>query len=127
MTVWDPGQYERYKSYRDRPALDLMAQVPSSLAPRTIWDLGCGTGEHTAVLARRFPASAVLPYVLCQCAGAFLASLILRFSTMRSSHDCYRTSYLPTAQKPQRFGTQIKPYGLTQASVNWMSCSCETS
>jgi trans-aconitate 2-methyltransferase len=52
-TVWDPAQYERYKTYRDRPALDLMVQIPSDLEPREIWDLGCGAGEHAALLSRR--------------------------------------------------------------------------
>lgn len=59
MTTWDPAQYERHKRDRDRPALDLMLQVPRDLKPRTIWDLGCGTGEHAAVLAVRHPAADV--------------------------------------------------------------------
>jgi trans-aconitate 2-methyltransferase len=59
MTTWDPGQYERYKAYRDRPALDLMGRIPGDLAPRVIWDLGCGTGEQAAVLAARHPEARV--------------------------------------------------------------------
>jgi trans-aconitate 2-methyltransferase len=59
MTVWDPTQYERYKVYRDRPALDLMVQIPADLEPREIWDLGCGTGEHAALLKRRHPDARV--------------------------------------------------------------------
>lgn len=58
-TVWDPAQYERYKAYRDRPARDLMAQIPADLAPREVWDLGCGVGEHAARLKRRYPAARV--------------------------------------------------------------------
>jgi trans-aconitate 2-methyltransferase len=58
-TVWDPGVYERYKSYRDRPALDLMLRIPSGLAPAEVWDLGCGTGEHAALLAMRHPYARV--------------------------------------------------------------------
>lgn len=57
-TVWDPALYARYKSYRDRPALDLLLQIPSDLAPREIWDLGCGPGEHAALLAARHPRAA---------------------------------------------------------------------
>ena len=59
MPSWDPAIYERYKTYRDRPALDLMVQIPADLAPREIWDLGCGTGEHAAVLAARHPTARV--------------------------------------------------------------------
>lgn len=59
MTTWDPAQYERYKAYRDRPALDLMVQIPADLEPLEIWDLGCGTGEHAALLKRRHPGAVV--------------------------------------------------------------------
>ena len=59
MPSWDPDVYERYKAYRDRPALDLLLQVPGDLDPRQIWDLGCGTGEHAAVLAARHPKARV--------------------------------------------------------------------
>jgi trans-aconitate 2-methyltransferase len=59
MPSWDPETYERYKTYRDRPALDLMVQIPADLQPRQIWDLGCGTGEHAAVLAARHPGAQV--------------------------------------------------------------------
>lgn len=56
---WDPAQYERFKAYRDRPALDLMVQIPGDLDPGEIWDLGCGTGEHAALFKRRHPRARV--------------------------------------------------------------------
>ncbi len=59
MTAWDPGQYARYRSYRDRPAFDLMARLPTDLAAREVWDLGCGPGEHAALLAQRHPDARV--------------------------------------------------------------------
>jgi trans-aconitate 2-methyltransferase len=59
MPSWDPVIYERYKTYRDRAALDLLLQIPADLDPHEIWDLGCGTGEHAAVLAARHPGAEV--------------------------------------------------------------------
>src|SRR5690554_1972253 len=59
MPSWDPEVYDRYKAWRDRPALDLMVQIPADLSPREVWDLGCGAGEHAALLARRHPQARV--------------------------------------------------------------------
>jgi trans-aconitate 2-methyltransferase len=57
--TWDPVLYERYKLYRERPALDLLLQIPRDLDPHEIWDLGCGTGEHAALLAARHQGAVV--------------------------------------------------------------------
>ncbi len=59
MADWDPSVYQRYKAQRDRPALDLLLQIPRDLEPAQIWDLGCGAGEQAAVLAARHPGAAV--------------------------------------------------------------------
>jgi trans-aconitate 2-methyltransferase len=56
---WNPEIYERYKDYRDRPAIDLMLRIPGDLQPKEIWDLGCGPGEQAALLAARHPEAAV--------------------------------------------------------------------
>ncbi len=57
--IWDPQQYDRYRTYRDRPALDLLLRLPGDVEPSVIWDLGCGGGEHAALLKRRHPAAEV--------------------------------------------------------------------
>lgn len=57
--VWDPEQYSRFESERDRAALDLLLRLPGDLDPREIWDLGCGTGQHAALLKRRHPGAIV--------------------------------------------------------------------
>jgi trans-aconitate 2-methyltransferase len=51
---WDPEQYLRFADERLRPALDLLARVDLS-TPARVTDLGCGAGNVTALLARRFP------------------------------------------------------------------------
>jgi trans-aconitate 2-methyltransferase len=59
LSAWDPALYERYKSYRDRPAQDLLAQAAAGLEPGQVWDLGSGTGEHAAQMARMWPKAQV--------------------------------------------------------------------
>jgi trans-aconitate 2-methyltransferase len=55
---WDPAKYLEFAGPRLRPALDLVAQVPLA-APTEVYDLGCGTGSATRLLAQRWPSAAV--------------------------------------------------------------------
>lgn len=57
--AWDPAQYEKFKKERARPFFDLLAQL-DDISPRTVVDLGCGTGELTAELARKWPQAEVV-------------------------------------------------------------------
>ncbi len=57
--AWDPQQYSRFEAERDRAALDLLLRLPGDLDPREIWDLGCGAGQHAAMLKRRHPGAVV--------------------------------------------------------------------
>ncbi len=52
---WSPGAYGRFRGFRLRPAVDLLAQVPADLPPGAVVDLGCGAGAAGPVLAARFP------------------------------------------------------------------------
>lgn len=58
MTSWDPAQYLKFADHRLRPALDLMARIPP-IAARTVYDLGCGPGTITRLLAERWPDAEV--------------------------------------------------------------------
>jgi len=55
-TAWEPGEYLKFADLRLRPALDLLAQVPVD-DPAQITDLGCGPGNVTALLRRRWPGA----------------------------------------------------------------------
>jgi trans-aconitate 2-methyltransferase len=55
---WSPEQYLRFAAPRLRPALDLLARIALE-APARICDLGCGAGNVTAWLARRWPGSRI--------------------------------------------------------------------
>ena len=56
---WDPSQYLRYADLRGRPFVELTARIGAE-SPSYVVDLGCGTGELTAMLAERWPAATVI-------------------------------------------------------------------
>lgn len=59
MAGWNATQYLRFEDERTRPAADLLARVFAT-GPRRVADLGCGPGNSTELLVRRFPASRVV-------------------------------------------------------------------
>ena len=56
---WDPEQYLKFADHRLRPAVDLIGRIPLA-APAHIYDLGCGSGNVTRMLADRWPDAAVV-------------------------------------------------------------------
>jgi trans-aconitate 2-methyltransferase len=59
MTGWDDRQYLKFADLRTRPALELLARVPLDEASYVV-DLGCGPGNSTELLWRRWPAARVV-------------------------------------------------------------------
>jgi trans-aconitate 2-methyltransferase len=56
---WNPQQYLKFSQPRLRPAMDLLARIPSA-EPALVYDLGCGAGNVTAVLAQRWPDARII-------------------------------------------------------------------
>ena len=52
--AWDPKTYLDFEDERTRPAVELLARVAHK-NPAHVIDLGCGPGNSTALLARRWP------------------------------------------------------------------------
>ncbi|HEX2315595.1 MAG TPA: trans-aconitate 2-methyltransferase [Thermomonospora sp.] len=56
--LWDPAQYGVFGAERGRAFGELVARIPVE-APARVADLGCGSGELTVLLARRWPGARV--------------------------------------------------------------------
>jgi trans-aconitate 2-methyltransferase len=56
--MWDPDVYLAFADQRARPFYDLLARVGAE-RPRRVVDLGCGAGNLTAQMARRWPDAVV--------------------------------------------------------------------
>lgn len=59
MPAWDAALYLRFADERARPAADLIARVPLD-NPSHVVDLGCGPGNSTELLRRRWPRATVI-------------------------------------------------------------------
>lgn len=55
---WDPSTYARYSDERSRPFFELTARIGAE-SPDYVVDAGCGAGELTMELARRWPGATV--------------------------------------------------------------------
>jgi trans-aconitate 2-methyltransferase len=59
QVAWDPTQYLRFGEHRLRPALELLQRVQHG-GPGLVYDLGCGTGNITRIIADRWPGASVV-------------------------------------------------------------------
>ncbi|MDH3637835.1 MAG: methyltransferase domain-containing protein [Gammaproteobacteria bacterium] len=53
---WNPCQYEKFSTHRLRAAIELLSRIPLA-SPEVIVDLGCGTGNVTRLIAKRWPSA----------------------------------------------------------------------
>ncbi len=55
---WNPKQYLKFGDHRLRPAIELLERIPLE-SPKLIFDLGCGTGNVTRIVAERWRSARV--------------------------------------------------------------------
>lgn len=56
---WNSEQYLKFKAERTQPAIDLSNRI-SAKSPADIIDIGCGPGNSTEILKKRYPNAAVV-------------------------------------------------------------------
>lgn len=56
--MWNPEVYLSFADHRGRPFYDLLARIGAE-QPRRVADLGCGPGNLTADLTRRWPSAVI--------------------------------------------------------------------
>jgi trans-aconitate 2-methyltransferase len=59
MPQWDADVYLQFANERTQPSIDLIQRIQLG-DPRRIIDLGCGPGNSTAALRRRWPNAAII-------------------------------------------------------------------
>lgn len=89
--TWNPAQYNKFREQRMLPFFDLFALIRPRPDMRAI-DLGCGTGELTAMLAERLPGARVegvdaSAAMLAQAAPRASERLTFRHADMREVAD----------------------------------------
>jgi trans-aconitate 2-methyltransferase len=56
---WDPQQYLQFEHERTQPSIDLVARITLE-DPETIIDIGCGPGNSTQILRKRWPRADIV-------------------------------------------------------------------
>lgn len=58
MNDWNSTQYTKFEKERTQPSIDLINRI--DISPKYIIDIGCGPGNSTNQLYKRFPKSEIL-------------------------------------------------------------------
>lgn len=58
--IWHADTYTKFLDSRTKPARDLLFSIPDFFSPSVVYDLGCGPGNSTALLADRWPDAKVI-------------------------------------------------------------------
>jgi trans-aconitate 2-methyltransferase len=56
---WQPDKYLKYKRERTQPSIDLVSKINIDFTPERIIDFGCGPGNSSQVLVKRWPSASL--------------------------------------------------------------------
>ncbi len=59
MREWNPDQYLQFRHERTQPSIDLAARIPID-DPKSVIDIGCGPGNSTQILVKRWPRADIV-------------------------------------------------------------------
>lgn len=54
---WEPELYLKFRNERTRPVIDLVNRISTDFIPEKIIDIGCGPGNSSQKLVRRWPSA----------------------------------------------------------------------
>lgn len=54
---WEPELYLKFRNERTRPVIDLVNRISTDFLPEKIIDIGCGPGNSSQILVRRWPSA----------------------------------------------------------------------
>lgn len=103
---WSPAQYGKFENERNRPIRDLLAQLPD-IQVKAAADLGCGPGNSTELLARRFPDAAIF--------GIDSSPAMIDAARKRMPAATFEVADIASWQPRARFG-----FLLANASLQWV-------
>ncbi|MBW4024323.1 MAG: trans-aconitate 2-methyltransferase [Proteobacteria bacterium] len=103
---WSAAQYTKFEAERNRPIADLLAQLPRD-AVATAADLGCGPGNSTELLQRRFPDASIT--------GIDSAPDMIAAATKRLPGAAFALGDIAAWAPPERFDLI-----LANASLQWV-------
>jgi len=56
---WNPKLYLKFKNERTQPSIDLVNRIHLEKIPSNIIDIGCGPGNSTQILVKKWPKSSI--------------------------------------------------------------------
>ena len=80
--IWQPGVYLAFAAFRARPVEDILRRIDLDI-PGSVFDLGCGAGNVTAMLAAKWPGRDLTGL---DSSPAMLAEAQKRFPALRWQH-----------------------------------------